>query len=90
VEGNYHLLVSIPELVGMSASIDSGNKMIGRQVKKLEGNICRVAFIERYSDTGSESIIRATPDLFFKEGDRLMLFVKVKQVKEVEKQLSGS
>jgi Trk K+ transport system NAD-binding subunit len=64
--------------------------MIGRQVKKLEGSICRVAFIERYSDTGSESIIRATPDLFFKEGDRLMLFVKVKQVKEVEDLLSGS
>jgi len=90
VEGNYHLLASVPELVGMSARIGTGNKMIGRQVKKLEGSICRVAFIERYSDTGSESIIRATPDLFFKEGDRLMLFVKVKQVKEVEDLLSGS
>jgi len=90
VEGNYHLLDSVPELVGMSAKIVPRNKMIGKQVKKLEGSICRVAFIERSSDTDSESIIRATPDLLLKEGDRLMLFVKVKQVSEVEKRLSGS
>jgi len=90
VEGNYHLLASVPELVGMSASVGSGNKMIGRQIKKLEGNICRVAFVQRSAETGSESMIRATPDLFLKEGDRLMLFAKVKDIENVEDLLSGS
>ena len=90
VEGNYHLLASIPELVGMSASIGSGNKMIGRQIKKLEGSICRVAFVQRSADSGSESMIRATPDMFLKEGDRLMLFSKVKDIENVENLLSGS
>ncbi len=90
VPGNYHLLSSVPELVGMSASIGPGNKMVGRQIKKLEGNICRVAFVQRSGESGSESMIRATPDLFLKEGDRLMLFSKVKDIENVENLLSGS
>ena len=90
VEGNYHLLASVPELVGMSANIGPGNKMIGRQIKKLEANICRVAFVQRAAESGSDSMIRATPELFLKEGDRLMLFSKVKDIENVENLLSGS
>ncbi|MBC8437731.1 MAG: NAD-binding protein [Euryarchaeota archaeon] len=90
VEGNYHLFTSIPEIVGMSALISPGHRMIGKRVKELEGKSCRVAFLHRTTSSGSESIVRATSDLEFKEGDRLMLFARVKDIEKIENRLSGS
>jgi Trk K+ transport system NAD-binding subunit len=88
VEGNYHLLSSIPDIVGMSAILKPGNKMIGKQVKVLESKLCRVAFIHRTSR--SESMLRASSEQFLKEGDRLMLFAKVQDIEDVENRLTGS
>lgn len=90
VEGNYHLLSSIPEIVGMSAILKPDHKMIGKKVSELEYKLCRLAFIHRTSPNGSESMLRASSDLEFKEGDRLMLFAKVRDIETVEKRLLRS
>jgi Trk K+ transport system NAD-binding subunit len=91
VEGNYHLLSSIPDIVGMSAILNVGHRMIGKQVKVLENKQCRVAFIHRTSQSsGTESMLRASGDQIMKEGDRLMLFAKVEDIEDVEKRLTGS
>ena len=91
VEGNYHLLSSIPDIVGMSAIISPEHRMIGKQVKVLENKQCRVAFIHRTSQSsGTESMLRASGDQIMKEGDRLMLFAKVGDIEDVEKRLTGS
>jgi len=91
VEGNYHLLSSIPDIVGMSALLNPEHRMIGKQVKVLENKLCRVAFIHRTSQSsGTESMLRASGDQILKEGDRLMLFAKVEDIEDVEKRLTGS
>jgi trk system potassium uptake protein TrkA len=93
VEGNYHLLTSVPDLVGMSATIGPGHKLLDKEVSVLErgGALCRVAFILRPVRGGKESMLRASGDQVFKEGDRLMLFARVEDIGKVEERLlSGS
>ena len=91
VEGNYHLLSTIPDIVGMSAILGPGHQMIGNKVKVLESKLCRVAFIHRTSQSsGTESILRASSDQILMEGDRLMLFAKVEDIENVEKRLTRS
>ena len=92
VEGNYHLLASVPDLVSMSSTIEPGHKLEDREIKHLEkGSLCRVAFIIRPVRDGKESTLRASSDQTIKEGDRLMLFARVEDISRVEDRLiSGS
>ena len=83
-------MIAVTGTNGKSTTAKILNIILKSHKKKLEGNICRVAFVQRSGESGSESRIRATPDLFLKEGDRLMLFSKVKDIENVENLLSGS
>lgn len=89
VPGTYHLLASIPDLVGMTAEIEPGSALIDKPVSTLErgGGKCRVAFIERKGRGDSKTKLRASSDKVFMEGDKLLLFVMLSGVDQVEKDL---
>jgi len=58
-------------------------------VSSLERGVgkCRVAFIERKGRDGSKTKLRASSDKVFMEGDRLLLFVLLTGVEQVERDL---
>jgi len=88
VPGTYHLLASVPDLVGMTAVIAPGSALIGKPVSSLErGGKCRVAFIERKGRGDSKTKLRASSDKVFMEDDRLLLFVLLTGVDQVESDL---
>lgn len=89
VPGTYHLLASVPDLVGMTAVISPDSALIGKPMSTLErgGGKCRVAFIERMGRDGSKTKLRASSDKVFMEGDRLLLFVLLTGVEQVERDL---
>ena len=77
VPGTYHLLASVPDLVGMTAVISPDSALIGKPVSSLERGVgkCRVAFIERMGRDGSKTKLRASSDKVFMEGDLSLIHI---------------
>ena len=89
VPGKYTLLNSMKGIISMSAKIESGSNLVGKQIASLEKKGCRVAFIDRQSRNGATVSHRGSELQFFKEGDRLVLFTTERQVTQVENKLLG-
>ena len=85
VPGLYEPIPRIPSLVSMSAEINSGNGLLGKELPEVEGKIgANLVMLERLDNDGTFNNIVEEDIGTIQEGDRLYLILEIDDVGKAE------
>ena len=88
VPGLYEPIPRIPSLVSMSAEINPGNGLLGKELYEVEEKIgANLVMLERLGNDGTFNNITEEDIGTIQEGDRLYLILEIDDVGKAEESL---
>ena len=84
--GAYAVLSNVPNIVGISMTVDESHKFSNKQISKAGfGEWMRIAFIQRMTVDGNWETLRPAPDKLILPQDNLIIFTSPDRVLDLER-----
>tara|TARA_B110000495_G_scaffold160665_1_gene145075 strand:- start:884 stop:1162 length:279 start_codon:yes stop_codon:yes gene_type:complete len=88
IPGTYQSIPTIPEIISISATLSSGNGVIGSTIKDAEKKLgARIVMIEKENDDGILNILTPNQVEVLEDSDKIYLFLNKSDIKRVERSL---
>jgi trk system potassium uptake protein TrkA len=90
IPGTYQSIPTLPEIISMSATLNSGNNLVGKTVEEAEHKIgSRIALIEKEDEGGVLNVLNPNQVDVLEISDKIYLFLEKADLKRVEKSLEN-
>jgi trk system potassium uptake protein TrkA len=90
IPGTYQSIPTLPEIISMSATLNSGNNLVGKTVEEAEHKIgSRIALIEKEDEDGVLNVLNPNQVDILEISDKIYLFLEKADLKRVEKSLEN-
>ena len=90
IPGTYQSIPTLPEIISMSATLNSGNNLVGKTVEEAEYKIgSRIVLIEKEDDDGVLNVLNPSQVDVLEVSDKIYLFLEKTDLKRVEKSLEN-
>ncbi|DAC62324.1 MAG TPA: hypothetical protein HA357_04075 [Candidatus Thalassarchaeaceae archaeon] len=90
IPGTYQSIPTLPEIISMSATLNSGNNLVGKTVEEAEYKIgSRIVLIEKEDDDGVLNVLNPGQVDVLEVSDKIYLFLEKTDLKRVEKSLEN-
>ena len=90
IPGTYQSIPTLPEIISMSATLNSGNNLVGKTVEEAEHKIgSRIALIEKEDEGGVLNVLNPNQVDILEISDKIYLFLEKADLKRVEKSLEN-
>ncbi len=90
IPGTYQSIPTLPEIISMSATLNSGNNLVGKTVEEAEYKIgSRIVLIEKEDDDGVLNVLNPSQVDILEVSDKIYLFLEKTDLKRVEKSLEN-
>ncbi|MDG1547653.1 MAG: NAD-binding protein [Candidatus Thalassarchaeaceae archaeon] len=90
IPGTYQSIPTLPEIISMSATLNSGNNLVGKTVEEAEHKIgSRIALIEKEDEDGVLNVLNPSQVDVLEVSDKIYLFLEKTDLKRVEKSLEN-
>jgi trk system potassium uptake protein TrkA len=90
IPGTYQSIPTLPEIISMSATLNSGNNLVGKTVEEAEHKIgSRIALIEKEDEDGVLNVLNPNQVDVLEISDKIYLFLEKADLKRVEKSLEN-
>lgn len=90
IPGTYQSIPTLPEIISMSATLNSGNNLVGKTVEEAEQKIgSRIALIEKEDEDGVLNVLNPNQVDILEISDKIYLFLEKADLKRVEKSLEN-
>ena len=90
IPGTYQSIPTLPEIISMSATLNSGNNLVGKTVEEAEHKIgSRIALIEKEDEDGVLNVLNPNQVDILEISDKIYLFLEKTDLKRVEKSLEN-
>ena len=90
IPGTYQSIPTLPEIISMSATLNSGNNLVGKTVEEAEHKIgSRIALIEKEDEDGVLNVLNPSQVVVLEVSDKIYLFLEKTDLKRVEKSLEN-
>ena len=88
IPGTYQSIPTIPEIISISATLSSGNGVIGSTIQDAEKKLgARIVMIEKENDDGILNILTPNQVEVLEDSDKIYLFLNKSDIKRVERSL---
>ncbi len=90
IPGTYQSIPTLSEIISMSATLNSGNNLVGKTVEEAEYKIgSRIVLIEKEDDDGVLNVLNPSQVDILEVSDKIYLFLEKTDLKRVEKSLEN-
>ena len=90
IPGTYQSIPTLPEIISLSATLNSGNNLVGKTVEEAEYKIgSRIVLIEKEDDDGVLNVLTPSQVDVLEVSDKIYLFLEKTDLKRVEKSLEN-
>ena len=90
IPGTYQSIPTLPEIISMSATLNSGNNLVGKTVEEAEHKIgSRIALIEKEDEGGVLNVLNPNQVDVLEISNKIYLFLEKADLKRVEKSLEN-
>ena len=90
VPGTYQVIPSLPGIISISASLSAKAEIVGRSISDAESKLgCRIVMVENEDDEGLIHILNPSAVDSLQVGDKVLLFLRLDDLKKVEKALGS-
>ena len=85
----YQTIPTLPEILSLSATLNSGNNVVGKTVEKAEYKIGSMIVLKEKDDDGVLNVLTPSQVDVLKVSDKIYLFLEKTDLKRVEKSLEN-
>ena len=90
VPGTYQVIPSLPGIISISASLNGKAEIVGRSISDSESKLgCRIVMVEHEDEDGITHIQNPSEVDSLQVGDKVLLFLRLDDLKRVEKALGS-
>jgi trk system potassium uptake protein TrkA len=88
IPGTYQSIPTIPEIISISATLNTDNNIVGRTISDAEKKLgARIVMIEKEDENGLVNVLTPNQVEVLEVSDRIYLFLRKTDIKRVERSL---